>query len=79
MSASGDSDRAFCVVDPEEDLNEATREMMQRGAKVLVVAQHADTQLAGDVVGVVTTGDICHDISSKSQLLSRDRTLSRTR
>jgi len=53
--------------------------MMQRGAKVLVVAQHADTQLAGDVVGVVTTGDICHNISSKSQLLSRDRTLSRTR
>ena len=73
--ATGEADRRLCVVEPASDLNDAIRIMTSFGADVLLVAADRHSKLASDVVGVVTKTAICKEISAKSRLQQRDRTL----
>ena len=79
-TASGAAARALCVAGEWDDLHEAARQMNLLGADVLLVSRSGSTGFAprsSDVVGVVTKADITENFASKSQLMARDRTLTR--
>jgi CIC family chloride channel protein len=73
--ATGDATRKLCIVQPESDLPESIRMMTALGANALVVSTDPSSGLSSDVVGIVTRVDICNQISAKSRLMARDRTL----
>ena len=54
---------------------DAIRKMKAKGAEVLVVSEDPDSLGVVGVVGVVTNAAISSNLSDKSQLYSRDRTL----
>ena len=54
---------------------DAIRKMKGKGAEVLVVSEDPDSLGVVGVVGVVTNAAISSNLSDKSQLYSRDRTL----
>lgn len=77
VAASSDAHQARCIVQRDDDLYQAIRQMNALGAEVLVVMQDSRSAAAKDVVGVVTKTDISKNVSSKSALMARDRTLSK--
>jgi len=79
MAASGDGRKKLCVVEPQSDLHDAIRRMSALGAEVLLVSAFADSVHASDVVGVVTKSSVLEEMSKKSTIMSRDRTLHTTR
>ena len=74
-AASSDAQRAKCIVQKEDDLHQAIRRMDALGAEVLLVMQDSGSTAVSDVVGVVTKTDISKNLSRKSALMARDRTL----
>jgi hypothetical protein len=77
-AASGDAERSRCIVQKDDDLHQAIQQMSSLGAEVLLVTQGASESVSvSDIVGVVTKTDISENVSSKSALMARDRTLSK--
>ena len=79
-AAAGAVNADSCVVGEQDDLHAAIRQMSDVGAQVLLVSNgqaRAGGQgvLASNVVGVVTPMGISENVSHKSQLMARDRTL----
>eukprot|EP01043_Picozoa_sp_COSAG02_P072320 COSAG02_NODE_13582_length_1376_cov_1.674236_2_plen_173_part_00 len=75
IAASSDAQRARCIVQKEDDLHQAIRQMDALGTDVLLVMQDSKSAAVSDVVGVVTKTDISKNLSRKSTLMARDRTL----
>lgn len=76
-AACSEAQKARCIVQKDDDLYQAIRQMNALGAEVLVVMSDSRSAAAKDVVGVVTKTDISQNVSSKSALMARDRTLSK--
>jgi len=75
QGAPARADRRLGVAEPASDLNDAIRIMTSFGADVLLVAADRHSKLASDVVGVVTKSEIVREVSAKTKLQQRDRTL----
>lgn len=74
-AASSNAQRAKCIVQKEDDLHQAIRQMDALGAEVVLVMEDSGSTAVSDVVGVVTKTDISKNLSRKSALMARDRTL----
>lgn len=75
IAASSDAQREKCIVQKEDDLYQAIRQMDALGSDVLLVMKDSKSTAVSDVVGVVTKTDISKNLSRKSALMARDRTL----
>lgn len=74
-AASSGPERARCIVQKDDDLHQAIRHMNALGADVLLVMEDSMSTAASAIVGVVTKTDISRNLSNKSALMARDRSL----